>query len=525
MKPKLIAVLALIVLAPLAIAAWLGAKTLRDEQALRELGFHELMLGQLRAVDAVIVGAVDAYRERLLGEMRPYTLDIEELRERGRLSPYAIQFYVLGSDGRLLYPPVRSPSSFTAEERGAIERTQRIWDEGEIAGGGTGHADAPARSAAFGEARWHAWYHDRGVQLMLWISEGDFVYAAEVNRTRLLADIIAALPETDALAPELAEGQVRLVDAAGRALYQWGAAEPEEDATPDVEMAVSEPLGAWRLEYYASASVAGAALGVSPWAQGAAPAALLALGVLGLAVYFYREQAREMREAAQRVSFVNQVSHELKTPLTNIRMYAELLDQDVRGSELNEESSPLTRYLDVIVFESQRLSRLIGNVLSFSRSQRETLELHPKPGVVDEVIRRVLDQFQPALAEKGIDVRFTPGAAEAVALDADALEQILGNLISNAEKYAASGGLIEVASQQKGKRVEITVQDSGPGLSIAEGRRIFEPFYRVHNDLTEGVSGTGIGLAISRELARLHGGDLRLEPSAKGARFRLTLQG
>ena len=231
-----------------------------------------------------------------------------------------------------------------------------------------------------------------------------------------------------------------------------------------------------------------------------------------------------MREAAQRVSFVNQVSHELKTPLTNIRMYAELLDQDVRAGRAGDEDNRLTRYLDVIVFESQRLSRLIGNVLSFSRSRRDALDLHPQPGVVDEVVRRVLDQFQPALEAKNVEVDFSPGGSETASFDADALEQILGNLIGNVEKYAASGGILQVASHQKDGRVEITVQDRGPGLSGAEGRRIFEPFYRVHNRLTEGVSGTGIGLAISRKLARLHGGDLELLPSDEGASFRLTIE-
>ena len=174
-------------------------------------------------------------------------------------------------------------------------------------------------------------------------------------------------------------------------------------------MAVSEPLGAWRLEYYASSSVAGAAAGGLPWWRGPAPAALLALGVLALAFYFYREQAREMRDAAQRVSFVNQVSHELKTPLTNIRMYAELLDKDLGEQSNAGEDNRSRRYLDVIVFESQRLSRLIGNVLSFSRSRREALELHRQSGVVDDVIQRVLDQFEPALRTKDIDVRFAHG--------------------------------------------------------------------------------------------------------------------
>jgi len=492
---------------------------------MREFGFRELMLGQLRAVDAVIVGSVDAYRERLLAEMTPPSQDIAELRQRSRESAYATQFYVLGADGRLVYPPVAEAGDLSEDEREALRRTQRIWDEGELSVRATLTGDAVSgRSlsslAVADEARWHTWYRDRGLQLLLWRRAGDAIQAAEVNRTRFMADLIAALPETDGLAPELAEGQVRLVDSAGRTLYQWGAAEPPEEAAPTATMPVNEPLAAWRLEYYASGSLAGAALGGGPWWSSAATLGLLAVGVLGLALYFYREQAREMREAEQRVSFVNQVSHELKTPLTNIRMYAELLDEDVRARE-DQRSS---RYLDVIVFESQRLSRLIGNVLSFGRSQRDALDLHPKPGVVDEVIGRVLEQFRPALESKKVQVEFQAGAGEEASFDPDALEQILGNLVGNVEKYAASGGLLRVGSSQDGGRIEITVEDEGPGLSAGEARRVFEPFYRVHNRLTEGVSGTGIGLAIARELARLHGGDLELAPSERGACFRLRME-
>ncbi|MDA0206723.1 MAG: HAMP domain-containing sensor histidine kinase [Acidobacteria bacterium] len=525
MKPKLIAVLALIVLVPLAVVAWLGAKAMGDEQAMRKLGFHELMLGQLSAVDAVLARSVEAYRERLLNEMQPFTLDVDELRRRTRNSPYAVQFYVLGPEDRLIYPPVALADQLTLDERQALERTQQIWDEGEISNRRVDALDSPRGSeyASAGDARWHVWYRDRGLQMILWVREGDYLYAAEVNRTRLLADLITALPETDALAPELAEGQVRLIDSIGRPLYEWGAAEPEEGAEPDVETAVGEPLGAWRLEYYASSSVAGAALGSGLWWNFSATWVLLAMGVFALALYFYREQAAEMREASQRVSFVNQVSHELKTPLTNIRMYAELLEDNIRARDAVEDNQPLTRYVDVIVFESQRLSRLIGNVLSFSRGRRDALDLHPKPGVVDDVIRRVLDQFEPAFESKKVRIDFSPGAPDETSFDPDVLEQILGNLASNVEKYAASGGVLEVASRQEADRVQITVQDRGPGLSAAEGRRVFEPFYRVHNRLTEGVSGTGIGLAISRELARLHGGDLVLLPCEVGARFQLTM--
>ena len=91
------------------------------------------------------------------------------------------------------------------------------------------------------------------------------------------------------------------------------------------------------------------------------------------------------------------------------------------------------------------------------------------------------------------------------------------------EKYGAGGKHLELISRRHGEEIEITVADRGPGLPPRERQRIFEPFYRVNDALTEGVSGTGIGLTISRELARLHGGDLQLEPSETGARFRLTL--
>ena len=184
----------------------------------------------------------------------------------------------------------------------------------------------------------------------------------------------------------------------------------------------------------------------------------------------------------------------------------------------------MRRHIDVIVSESQRLSRLIGNVLTFSRKQRQTLEIHPTAGVVDDVLQSVLDQFTPALDAQQIEVEFERGASEPVAFDADALEQIVGNLISNVEKYGAAGKYMKLTSRRLGDVIEITVTDRGPGVPQREKQRIFEPFYRVSSALTDGVVGTGIGLAIARDLARLHGGDLHLDPSEVGARFRVKLQ-
>jgi signal transduction histidine kinase len=249
--------------------------------------------------------------------------------------------------------------------------------------------------------------------------------------------------------------------------------------------------------------------------------ALVAAGgvLVVLAVYFYRESSRELREAAQRVSFVNQVSHELKTPLTNIRLYGELLQQ-----HLPEEEERAARYAEVVVAECRRLSRLIGNILTFARKSRKRLVLRPKPGVVDETITAVIAAFEPALTAKGVRVSFEGGAPGAVSFDADAVEQIVGNLFSNVEKYAAAGGAMHVQSRQNGDRTVISVSDRGPGIPPEAQDAIFAPFRRLSSRLTDGVAGTGIGLSIARDLARLHGGDLRLVPSATGACFEAELR-
>jgi signal transduction histidine kinase len=238
-----------------------------------------------------------------------------------------------------------------------------------------------------------------------------------------------------------------------------------------------------------------------------------------LAVYFYRENDRELREAKARLSFVNQVSHELKTPLTSIRMYAEMLEND-----LNEGDETQRRRLEVIVSESQRLSRLIANVLTFGRRNRNGLRLNWSAGLVDEVVANVVRQFEPVLARKGIRIDCQGTASREAEFDRDALEQMLGNLLGNAEKYAVGAERVRIDIEQDGRWVRLVVADDGPGIPAKEQKCIFEPFYRISNKLTDGVTGTGIGLTIARDLARLHGGDLTLEPSEKGASFRLVVE-
>jgi signal transduction histidine kinase len=143
---------------------------------------------------------------------------------------------------------------------------------------------------------------------------------------------------------------------------------------------------------------------------------------------------------------------------------------------------------------------------------------------VDAQVARILQTFAPLLEQRGMVVEFKAGIGASLNYDASALEQILNNLLSNCEKYAAGSGTLQVQSWREGAVICIRVRDQGPGIEAAEQQRIFEPFYRSSNKLTDGVAGTGIGLGLARDLARAHGGDLSLEPCEQGACFLIRLE-
>jgi signal transduction histidine kinase len=351
-----------------------------------------------------------------------------------------------------------------------------------------------------------------------------YIVAAALDRSRWIADLIAVLPDTPSSREGSADGslsQIRLIDSTSRAVYQWGSFEPPEGAMAACEIPLSPPVSAWRLEQFVPAERLATRTMPAVYFNVATGLSVAGLGLVALASYFYREYARDIREASQRVSFVNQVSHELRTPLTNIRMYADLLESDLEGLPNDAAEQPRSR-LDVIQLESQRLSRLIGNVLTFARHQKNTLRLSRTPCCIDQVVQGVVARFRPSLTQLGVECEFTAGAGRLVRADADAIEQIVGNLINNVEKYAAGGRWVAITTRQENGRTFVTVADRGPGVDFALKDAIFQPFWR--GDLSvSGAAGTGIGLSIARELARLHGGDVTLIESEWGAAFQVEL--
>lgn len=247
-------------------------------------------------------------------------------------------------------------------------------------------------------------------------------------------------------------------------------------------------------------------------------AASLAVIVALLGGFTFIQQQRSHRLAVRRVSFVNRVSHELRTPLTNM-----LLNLDVVAEALPDGGPEPASRLALVREEAGRLARLIENVLTFSRREQGTLRLHPAECRPRSVVEAILTQFTPAFARRGITVTSAHEGDDAPChLDADALSQIAANLFSNVEKYAAGAPTHVLTTLQDGV-FTLTVSDHGPGIPAAEQERIFEPFARVDDRVSAGVTGTGLGLSIARELAQRMGGTLKMEPRSKGSSFVLQV--
>jgi len=243
----------------------------------------------------------------------------------------------------------------------------------------------------------------------------------------------------------------------------------------------------------------------------------LALAVLmaGCGFGLSAQQRRAALLARQRVSFVNRVSHELRTPMTNI-----LLNLDVIEESVPETA---TSRFGLVREEAGRLSRLIENVLTFSRQEEGRLTMQNTPCKPVEIVNGIVRQFEPALQRRGITLtRMHEGLKTEVMLDADALTQITANLLSNVEKYAPNAP-VSVCTQQTVNEFVLSVADEGPGIAADDAERIFEPFTRLDDRVQAGVSGAGLGLSIACDLAQRMGGTLRLVNSEKGAAFELRL--
>jgi signal transduction histidine kinase len=530
---KLIAAFLILTAVPVGLLGWLAVVGYRSEaertrQQLEAFGRERLTTVNLQveqyftSLESELLGLPNLYEVFTRGPGEDTgTAGTEELRELTRENFLFRQVFIFDSDNRMLFPDAERPLS--ENERDFLLRTKEI---GLSRGLFENSSEKHSRTQEYG---WYTWYLGDGINFIFWRGyytaeqEKSVIAGIELNRMAVISGVIRGLPATD---PEGGDSfRVVLKDVGNNEVYIWGSYVPAEGIPPTAASSVVPPLASWRLEYYLSPGTEQAAAGRIVSIFGVI--GFVSLAIIGLAVYFYRESTREVRDAYKKVSFVNQVSHELKTPLTNIRMYAELLE-----NRLPEEDERGRGYLDIVVSESRRLGRLIGNVLTFAREGRNGGTFSPTAEVPDRIVKAVVANFHASLESKQIHVELDLHAGTTVMIDRDITEQILSNLIGNVEKYAASGGYLGIHTKQYGQAAEsftteITVVDKGPGIPKGLREKVFSPFYRISNKSTDGISGTGIGLSIVRGLAKKHGGSAAVVSGAEpgpGTELRVILK-
>jgi signal transduction histidine kinase len=355
---------------------------------------------------------------------------------------------------------------------------------------------------------------DNRLNVLCWYRpprDTNLVFGAQLSLTSLRQGLKAILDELEpALRQDIA---VAILDDTG---YPVALSHPGFMAAwrhPFVSTEIGEALPHWEVAVYLlnpgrlsqSAGLLRLSLGL-----------LILLLLLSIAFgsgLIVRDLKRQLTLARQKTDFVSNVSHELKTPLTSIRMFSELLAEGRVNDPAKRQS-----YLQIISAESSRLTRLINNVLDFSRMERGEKKYDFRTFDLVDLVRETIGHYRPHLESSGFafDCEL-PDTAVDVSADRDAVAQVLVNLLSNAEKYSGTEKKIRVRlKQQTPGLVELQVLDRGMGVPQGCEDRIFEQFYRAHDSLSSGIQGSGLGLTLARQIARAHDGELTYRPNPGG---------
>lgn len=484
------------IVAPATIVAVLGYVSLRQWEASSELLFREQArdMASMAAekVEMMLRHAEEVFLDRLQATLSAAEAPERALDELVAQSPLIRRLYLFSRRGELFYP--------------------RAWKDGDAAVFGPLVAEAAKGKFERGGRR-EVVAGNQVCLTMLVKARGEPVLVAfsrdtETLRREILEVTLGALESPTIIA---------VLDHEGRPVYSRA---PLGDAEPVLSVGFREALPNWRLAVYQAA-------GASPRQAVrrqvmlfmVAFGALLAVIVAGV-VTTWRLMRRETEMARLKSDFVANVSHDLKTPLSVIRMFGETLEMGRVTDEARRRE-----YYRVITRESERLSRLIDNVLDFSRIEggRQTYQLSPT--AVEPLIRDAVEAFAYPLAQQGfkVEVNLARDLPE-IPMDAEAVGQALANLIDNAIKYSADERALTVDARIVDGRLALTVTDRGLGIPKTEQAKIFEKFYRVGRSDTQGRRGSGVGLALVRHIAEAHGGDVTVESApGEGSRFTLWL--
>lgn len=256
-------------------------------------------------------------------------------------------------------------------------------------------------------------------------------------------------------------------------------------------------------------SLAADSVPASP-ARGSLNIAVVLLGLfllLGL-LAIYQSVRSIVALSERRSQFVSSVTHELKTPLTTIRMYVEMLEQGIAATPEKEQE-----YLGILGSESSRLSGLINNVLELSKLEKKTRQFNLQPGKLDDVFSDVKTIMAAKLDQEGFGLTICKDEIPEFRYDRDVLLQILLNLLENSIKFGkkSPNKKIAISADILDTQVRIRVADSGPGIPKRALKRVFDDFYRVDNSLSRMTGGTGIGLALVKKFVTALGGSVTAE--------------
>jgi signal transduction histidine kinase len=486
----------LAIVAPAMIVAVLGYVSIRQWEASSELLYREqardMATMAAEKVEMTLRRAEDTFLDRLQTALQtegPPARAVDALLVD---SPLVRRLHLVGRRGELLYP--------------------RAWKDRDAAVFGPLVSESELRKFERSGKRvviaenqiCLAWLTRRGGEPVLVA----FARDPDALRREILETTLGPLESQTILA---------VLDHEGRTVYSRA---PIGDAQRVLSVQFRDVLPDWRLAVYQ-------APGAAP-RQAVRRQVMLFTGALGVLVAVivagivttWRLMRRETEMARLKSDFVANVSHDLKTPLSVIRMFGETLEMGRVTDEGRRQE-----YYRVITREGERLTRLIDNVLDFSRIEggRQTYEMTPTP--IEPLVRGTLETFAYPLAQQGfkVEVSVAPDLPD-VAMDADAVGQALANLIDNAIKYSADDRALTLDARIVDGRLVIAVTDRGLGIAREEQAKIFEKFYRVGRSDTQGRRGSGVGLALVRHIAEAHGGDVTVASApGEGSRFSLRL--
>jgi len=363
---------------------------------------------------------------------------------------------------------------------------------------------------------WIPWFSENRLCILGWVQKykNGPVYGIELELMALLSRLVVDFPELSEKGAALV-----LMDGNGEFMHQSGKMMVGPKEKPLAVVAISTLLPHWQMAVFIDNKGFGSSRGflyISVILLGVFIAAIISGGIL-----LTRLTLQNMKDARQKTSFVSSVSHELKTPLTSIRMYAELL-----LSKRVKDKNKTQTYLSVIVNESQRLTRLINNVLDFGKLEQSKKTYHLTAFKMDTLLDQIIQAHSIRIQSQELKIIVQVEEGDyPVKTDRDAIEQVVLNLVDNALKYASKGKFIKFVLEKDDSFIFLKIWDDGPGIPKVQREAVFEKFYRVDNSLTSQQPGSGLGLSIARQILKDLGGNLTFDSMPKnGSCFTIRIK-